>query len=106
MSDAAGPGTRVTCQEVVELVTRYLEHDLDAAAHAEVEAHLALCDGCATYLEQMRQTIRLLGRVPVDSLSEPAQRDLVSAFRELRRAAGEGASGARNVAADDPPTGP
>lgn len=74
-----GPG--VDCYEVVELVTDYIEGALPAALAAEVEAHLAECDPCRTYLAQMRRTIEEIGRVPVDSLSRQAQRDLVAAFR-------------------------
>jgi anti-sigma factor RsiW len=80
----AAPGLTISCQEVVELVTDYLEGALDSDTAAEVEAHLGLCDGCNIYMQQMRATIRTLGRVPVDSLSEEAQADLVRAFRDLQ----------------------
>jgi anti-sigma factor RsiW len=65
-------------------VTDYLEGALDPEMTAEVEAHLELCDGCDTYVEQMRTTVRALGRLPVESLSEDAQAELVRAFRDLR----------------------
>jgi anti-sigma factor RsiW len=78
-----GPRLTVHCQEIVELVTDYLEGALDPEMTAEVEAHLELCDGCDTYVEQMRTTVRALGRVPVESLSEDAQAELVRAFRDL-----------------------
>lgn len=78
---AAAAGTAITCQEVVELVTDYLEGELDAGTRAELEAHLALCPGCGAYLAQMRQTIDTLGHVPLETLSEQAQHDLVAAFR-------------------------
>jgi anti-sigma factor RsiW len=84
MSDAATPGTTISCQEVVELVTDYLEDDLDPAVRAEVEAHLALCEGCDTYVEQLRDTIRRLGHVRAENLSARAQEDLLSAFRTFR----------------------
>ena len=74
------PGLSITCQEVVELVTDYLEGTLDAAQTAEIEAHLGLCAGCARYLEQIRATIRVLGRVPVETLSDEARDDLLRAF--------------------------
>jgi anti-sigma factor RsiW len=77
------PGLTVHCQEIVELVTDYLEGALDPEMTAEVEAHLELCDGCDTDVEQMRTTVRALGRVPVESLSEDAQAELVRAFRDL-----------------------
>jgi anti-sigma factor RsiW len=78
------PGLTVSCQEIVELVTDYLEGALDPDMTAEVEAHLQLCDGCDIYVEQMRATIRELGTVPVETLSEPAQAELLRAFRDLR----------------------
>jgi anti-sigma factor RsiW len=78
------PGMTVHCQEIVELVTDYLEGALDPDMTTEVEAHLQLCDGCDTYVEQMRDTIRALGKVPVATLSEEAQAELVRAFRDMR----------------------
>jgi anti-sigma factor RsiW len=81
------PGMTVACQEIVELVTDYLEGALDPDMTAEVEAHLQLCDGCDTYVEQMRATIRELGAVPVETLSETAQSELLGAFRDLRGSA-------------------
>jgi len=84
MKDEQPPGLTVNCQEIVELVTDYLEGKLDPQMTAEVEAHLELCDGCDTYVEQMRATIRTLGTVHVATLSESAQAELVRAFRDLR----------------------
>ncbi len=81
MTDATNPGLAITCQQLVELITAYLEDDLDEATRTELEAHLSLCPGCETYLDQMRTTISELGHVPVESLSEQAQSDLLSAFR-------------------------
>ena len=75
------PGTTISCQQVVELVTDYLEGELDEATRTEMEAHLALCPGCDAYLTQMRATIDKLGHVPVGTLSEQAQDDLMNAFR-------------------------
>ncbi|HEX5384237.1 MAG TPA: zf-HC2 domain-containing protein [Propionibacteriaceae bacterium] len=78
------PGMTVHCQEIVELVTDYLQGVLDPDMAAEVEAHLELCDGCDIYVEQMRATILALGKVPVATLSESAQAELLRAFRDLR----------------------
>jgi anti-sigma factor RsiW len=75
------PAPGLTCREVVSIVTDYLEGALSPTDAARVEAHLAGCDGCATYLEQMRQTIALLGRLPEDSLSPEAERTLLEAFQ-------------------------
>ena len=86
MTDTPAPGMTISCQEVVEIVTDYLEGQLDEATRVELEAHLALCPGCDLYLEQMRATIDQLGHVPVESLSEQAQSDLMSAFRTFHDA--------------------
>lgn len=83
--EGIAPGYTIRCDEVVELVTDYLEGHLDPATVAEVEAHLELCPGCAEYLDQMRQTLRTVGQVPLESLSETAKADLLAAFRDLTR---------------------
>ena len=57
------------CRELVELVTDYLEDRLSPIDRARFEAHLTECEACRTYLEQFRQTIRVLGRLPEESLS-------------------------------------
>jgi anti-sigma factor RsiW len=75
----------VTCQDVVELVTAYLEGALTAEERASFEAHLALCDGCVTYLRQMERTIDLVGEVREESLSERAREQLLEAFADWKR---------------------
>jgi anti-sigma factor RsiW len=84
MSDV-GVLPEMPCRELVELVTDYLENRLSASDRARFEAHIADCPYCETYLEQMRQTIRLLGRLPEELLSDEARQALVSAFREWAR---------------------
>ena len=86
MTDTPAPGMTISCQAVVEIVTDYLEGQLDEATRTELEAHLALCPGCGLYLDQMRATIDELGHVPVESLSEQAQSELMSAFRTFHDA--------------------
>jgi anti-sigma factor RsiW len=78
--------TEMPCRELVELVTDYLEDRLSALDRARFEAHLAECDHCAVYLEQMRETIRLLGRLPEGSLSTAAIDALAAAFSDWSRA--------------------
>jgi anti-sigma factor RsiW len=74
----------LTCKELVELVTSYLENALSAEERARVEAHLATCDGCDRYVEQMRQTIESLGALRETDLSPEAQTKLLAAFRHWR----------------------
>jgi anti-sigma factor RsiW len=85
MTNAAEPGWTIRCDEVVEIITDYLDGVLPADTVRELEAHLALCPGCGEYLEQMRQTLRSVGAIPLESLSEQAREDLMAAFRDLTR---------------------
>lgn len=77
--------TTMDCDELVELVTAYLDESLDSETQRRVVDHLALCDGCQAYVAQVRATIRSAGQVepvPVDS----ATRDrLMEAFRKHSR---------------------
>jgi anti-sigma factor RsiW len=73
------------CQQVVEVITRYLDGSLGWRDRRRFEKHLRGCDACTRYLAQMRETLDLLGTVPVDSLSPEAQSTLLDAFRDLRR---------------------
>jgi anti-sigma factor RsiW len=75
----------LTCQEIVELITAYLDGDLDDSTTQTFEDHLAVCPGCATYVEQIRVTIARLGEVPVESLPADTQLHLLDAFRDLPR---------------------
>ena len=74
----------LTCQEMVELVTDYLESRMDDATMARFEEHVAECDACTLYIEQMRQTIAALGHIPAESVSAEAEEELVVAFRNWR----------------------
>jgi anti-sigma factor RsiW len=73
------------CRELVELVTDYLENRLTPAERARFEEHLADCDPCRAYLDQFRETIRMLGRLPEEALSAEARDALLSAFRGWSR---------------------
>jgi anti-sigma factor RsiW len=69
------------CDRLVELVTDFVEGALDPATERQVVDHLAGCDGCSTYLDQMRATARALGELPPDELPGPARAALLEAFR-------------------------
>ena len=73
------------CRELVEVITDCLEDRLSPIDRARFEAHLDECQACRTYLEQFRQTIRVLGRLPEESLSPEAQNALLNAFRGWSR---------------------
>ena len=80
------PPRMLSCREVVELVTGYLEGALSEAEEVRFEEHLAMCDGCAAYLDQMRRTIALTGRLDPESVDVEACDRLVHAFRGWRDA--------------------
>jgi len=74
----------LSCRELVELVTDYLEGALPPRDHARFEAHVAGCANCAAYVRQMRETVALLGTLPADTLSLEAEHELRVAFRGWR----------------------
>jgi anti-sigma factor RsiW len=74
----------MTCKELVELVTDYLEHRLSAADVRRFDAHIASCDGCKTYLAQMRQTIELVGTLHDADVDPEALDEMVRAFRSWK----------------------
>jgi anti-sigma factor RsiW len=75
----------MSCQELVELVTDYLEAALPAEERGRFEEHLAQCPPCRAYLVQMRQTIGALGRLPRESISDDAKRGLLDVFRDWKK---------------------
>jgi len=78
----------MTCAELVELVTAYLEGTLSDDERRAFDEHLDLCPGCEHYLDQFRKTIGLLGELPEESLSAPARERLLDAFAEWRGTSG------------------
>lgn len=75
----------ITCQELVELVTAYLEGALPPPDRARFETHLGDCEHCKAYVEQMRLTIRLLGHLEEASLPLTVWERLLAAFRDWKR---------------------
>ncbi len=82
MSEVEGP--QMSCKELVEVITDYLEGTLPTEDRARFERHLAGCEGCQAYLDQMRQTIAALGHLPQESISPEAETKLLEAFRGWR----------------------
>ena len=74
----------LVCQQVVELVTDYLEGALSDADRQRFERHLAGCPHCTEYLAQMRETIRLAGRVAPEDLTPDMRADLTDLYRHWR----------------------
>jgi anti-sigma factor RsiW len=72
------------CQQLVELLTDYLEGALPEQEHRDVEAHLAECEHCTEYLVQFKATIAATGRLRVEDVSAEAMDDLLDVFRNWR----------------------
>jgi anti-sigma factor RsiW len=79
-------GGEMSCRELVELVTDYLEGNMSAGDRGRFEAHLEICPFCATYLEQMRQTVAVVGELKEESIDPQAREQLLAAFRDWRAA--------------------
>jgi anti-sigma factor RsiW len=75
----------LTCQELVELVTDYLEESLPAEERARFEEHVMTCPPCRAHIDQMRRTIQVVGGLTAEELPPKAEEDLLSAFRDWKR---------------------
>jgi anti-sigma factor RsiW len=79
MSELRAP--RLSCREVVDLLSDYLEDVLPAPIRARVDAHLETCPDCTAYVAQLRTTIGLLGRLREEDVPRPVLDELAQAFR-------------------------
>lgn len=79
------PSSELSCREFIELVTEYLEGSLPPEEKERFEAHLAVCDGCETYLEQMKQTIQWTGKLTEERISDEAKVKLLRTFRDWKK---------------------
>ena len=70
----------LSCAQVVQLVTDYVEGELDSADRLSFEEHVAICPPCRGFLAQMRMTRHVVGSVPVEPLSPSLEQALVDAF--------------------------
>ena len=74
----------LSCRELVEIVTFYFEGALSRRDRRRFKAHLAACDGCSAYVEQMRMTIQLTGALREEDVDPAAREALLHAFRDWR----------------------
>jgi anti-sigma factor RsiW len=72
------------CNDLVELVTAYLDDALDADTKARFESHLLDCDGCENYLQQFRETVHTVGSIRDDELDPAFRSRLLDAFKDFR----------------------
>jgi anti-sigma factor RsiW len=76
--------TELVCQEMVELITDYLEGALSRSQRRRFDAHLAGCEHCTEYLEQMHATIRLTGRLHAEDLTPEMREEFSTLYRRWR----------------------
>jgi len=77
-------GRDLTCKELVELITGYLEGTLRGRRLRRFESHLAACDGCTRYLAQMEMTIRVTGTLTQEQVTDEQREVLLVAFRDWK----------------------
>jgi predicted anti-sigma-YlaC factor YlaD len=75
----------LTCQELVELVTDYLDGALPPEERDRFKEHVQMCEGCSAYLEQVRETVRLTGMLTEEQIAPEARAALLGAFRGWKR---------------------
>jgi anti-sigma factor RsiW len=75
----------LNCNELVELVTEYLEGTLPPTERRRFEEHLGVCSGCRTYLAQMRQVVQAVGRLTEANIEPSARDDLLQLFRDWKK---------------------
>lgn len=74
----------LSCRELVELVSAYLDGELDVVDRRRFDDHLADCDGCRTYLDQVRRTVALTRSLRADDIDPAMLGHLTAAFRDWR----------------------
>lgn len=90
MDESDGDGTMTTrahelaCNELVELVTDYLEDALPPSERSRIDRHIATCDGCTRYIEQIRETITAAGQLEPTEVPPPVVDRLLEVFRSAR----------------------
>lgn len=70
------------CNQLVELVTAYLDESLDLDTRARFDVHLLECDGCANYLQQFRATVATVGKIDSAELDPGFRARLMGAFKD------------------------
>ena len=74
----------LTCKELTELVTDYLEDKLLPPERIRFEQHLSACDGCVTYIDQIRTLVVALGARPRVDIPMSMESDLLLGFRRWK----------------------
>lgn len=85
MSTEEPPEDTLSCAEFVELVTDYIEGELDRWTEGRFVLHATRCRGCETYLDQFRETIRIAGRLRPDDVDPVVRERLLVEFADWKR---------------------
>ncbi len=80
----SSPARPLDCNELVELVTAYLDESLDPQTRSRFDMHLLECDGCENYLQQFRTTVSTVGKICDDEIDADFRDRLLNAFRDFR----------------------
>ena len=76
--------SELACRQMVELITDYLEDSLPRSQRRRFDAHIAGCEHCSEYLDQMRTTIRLTGRLRAEDMTPDMHREFAEIYRRWR----------------------
>jgi anti-sigma factor RsiW len=82
----SNPVHQLSCQELVELVTDYLEGALPEDERRRFDEHVDGCEGCRRYVEQMRVTLEAAGELSTESIDPETEQTLLTTFRSWRKA--------------------
>jgi hypothetical protein len=83
MSCSSSDPDFLRCREMAELVTGYIEGTLAPDVVVRFDEHIALCHDCTAYVETMRTTVALTGRIDPEAVDPRIERKMMDAFREL-----------------------
>ena len=75
----------LTCREITELITDYMEGQLGFMESLSFQMHLGLCRNCRNYLHQLRQTVKTLGRLPDEPIPDDVKDELMKRFRDWKK---------------------
>lgn len=81
--------TELTCRELVELITDYLEGALSSTERDRFEAHLAECPGCVTYMDQVVRTRSTLADLEEERIDPRTRESLLRTFRDWKHRNGQ-----------------
>lgn len=95
----------LTCQEITELVTAYVERQMPLMQRFQFRMHIGMCKHCRQYLRQMRTTLKVTGALPSEPIPTDVRDELARRLSALRKTAASAPSDASGVIGTSGPTG-